>query len=100
MDASADKKPGPMIVRLSTPIKFGDEMIEELVLKPVSRAFKDFELPMEEGAEGVKLVFQPYKCAIVGLKMSGHVVDATKLVDMLDPKDLVKLASAVFGFFV
>lgn len=83
-------------ITLRKPIPYGkDQMIEELVLKPNARAFRDFGLPM--GADK-SIVFQPYPLAIVGLRLAGHHVNAAQLVDKLDSKDMHEIAMAVFGF--
>lgn len=95
-DKSKRSASEPMTVRLRKPIPHGSQPIEELTLKPTSRAFKDFSLPMT--AE-LKIDYQPYALALVGLKMAGYVVDSSKLIDRMDPKDMVELSQAVLGFF-
>jgi hypothetical protein len=84
----------PVKVQLTAPIDFGEGPVSELELKPMMRAFKDASIIV--GPEGTK--FDPYQLAIVGLKMAGHFVGATKFVDKLHPRDAVKLSEAVTGF--
>lgn len=81
-------------VKLSEPIAWGkDEVVEELVLKPTSRAFREFSLPMS--GDG-KLDYQPYSCAKVGVRMAGKP-DA--FVDKLSVSDMLEVAQVVIGFF-
>jgi hypothetical protein len=78
-------------------VPFGKEqVIEELVLKPNSRAFKDYELPMREDGT---VLFQPYALAVVGLKMAGHIAGAAQIVDRLCVADMMAVSHAVMGFF-
>ena len=83
------------IVTLKHPIQFGETLIETLEVKPTGRALRDFTLPME----GDKVDFQPFKLAVVGLKMSGHIAGAEKIADMMHPGDMRDLAIVVLGFF-
>jgi len=86
----------PLTIKLRVPIQFGkDTLIDELVMKPNARAFKDFTIPM--GQDGA-ISYQPYKLALVGLKMAGHIAAAPNLVDKMDPRDMNEVAQAVLGF--
>lgn len=82
-------------VKLTEPVQFGkDELIEELELKPLSRHFREFSLPMT--GDG-KIDYQPYKLAQVGVQMAGK---PSMFVDKLSVIDMVAVAQEVLGFFV
>ena len=83
-----------VVVKLRTPVQFGEEMIEELTLKPNSQAFRNFGLPMKEDGT---IVFQPYALARVGVRMAGQ---PNAVLDKLDPADMWEVAQRVLGFTV
>ncbi len=82
-------------VKLRVPVEFGKDAaaIEELVLKPTARAFKEFSLPMKEDGT---ILFEPYKLASVGVRMAGL---PNAVVDKLDVEDMVEIAQEVMTFF-
>lgn len=88
----------PIVVKLSTPFKFGknSEPVEELVLKPTARACK--ELSIQCGADG-GFKYEPYKLAEIGLKMAGY---PSAVLDSGDPpvsmEDMIKIGKAVQDF--
>lgn len=84
----------PVTIVLRCPAQFGKEEIRELVLRPSSRALKEFALPMDPGG---KIDYQPYACAIVGVRMAGH---PAALVDKLDPRDLNEVGQTVLAFLI
>lgn len=96
-DETSDAAPDEVTIKLRKPLQLTKETeIDELVLKPSGRAFRDFEIEMNEDGS---FIFKPYSCAIVGLKMAGYTASAAKLVDQLHPKDQVAVGAAVFRFF-
>lgn len=82
-------------IKLKSPIQFGKQspLIEELVLKPTARAFKEFSLPMTSDG---KIDYQPYQLAAVGVRMAGQ---PNPVVDQLGVEDMIEVANAVLGFF-
>ncbi len=86
----------PITIRLSTPVQFGKdaEPIAELVLKPTARAFRDVTLPMNEDGT---THFRPYELALAGVKMAGY---PAPFLDMMDPADMMEVATTVMGFLV
>lgn len=84
----------PVVVKLKEPVQFGSELIEQLELRPTGRAMRDFSLVNKDGA----VIFNPYDCAVVGVKMSGRLVGAEKIVDMMAPVDLMEVFQVVMGF--
>lgn len=89
---SEEEKP-VNVVTLCKPLQIGSETVDELVLNPTPRAYKDFSLPMS--GEGM-ILFQPYTLAKIGLIMAGK---PSALVDKLDVKDMNALALKVMDFF-
>ena len=81
-------------IALSTPVKLGEngELIESLTLKPTARAFRDFALQMRDDGT---VVFEPYKLAGIGVRLAGQV---PQILDLLDPADMMEVATAVMGF--
>ncbi len=93
MDEVAQPKSSTTTIKLLDPVQFGEELIEELLIKPTARACKDFSLPMS--AEG-SLVYQPYALAAVGVKMAGR---PPALLDKMSVRDMNTLGLAVLSFF-
>jgi hypothetical protein len=92
-ETSPEKKPASVTVKLTEPIEFGkDTVIEELVVRPTARAFREFSLPMKEDGT---VLYQPYALAAVGVKMAGQ---PNAIVDKLSVKDMSALAQVVMGF--
>lgn len=96
-DQIEDEKPkkksrGPITIKLEVPVILGEENVEQLVLKPTARAFKELSVPMS--GDG-KMFYEPYALANVGVRMAGQT---TALVDKLDPADMSAIAQAVLGF--
>lgn len=90
----AERPTSSATVKLSDPVQFGkDELVEELVVKPTARAFREFSLPMKEDGT---ILWQPYTLATVGVKMAGH---PPAFVDKLSVRDMVALSHVVMGFF-
>jgi hypothetical protein len=83
-----------MQIKLSEPISFGKDTIEELTLKPTARDFRDFAMHMA-GDGG--FLFEPYKLAALGIRMAGHPAPVT---DKLSVSDMMEVAQAVQGFLV
>ena len=91
----------PVTVKLLTEVqltkKTGEpigEPITELSLKPTAKAFRDFKLSMRPDGG---FDFAPYDLATIGVKLAGHPVPV--VVDLLDPADMMELATVVLGFF-
>lgn len=84
-----------IVVELGFPFKVGKEgeLIEKLVMRPTARAFREFSLPMKDDGT---VLFQPYECAKVGLKMAGH---PATVVDFMHPSDMREVAQQVMLFF-
>lgn len=95
-DALEQEKPkrakGPITIKLETPVELGEEIVQELVLKPTARAFREFSVPMT--GDG-KMFYEPHALATVGVRMAGKT---TALVDKLDPGDMNRIAQEVLGF--
>lgn len=85
-------------VKLREPIEFGKDesgkarLIETLVLKPSSRAFKEYSMPMKQDGT---MLYQPYELARVGLQMAGF---PASLVDKIYAADMLEVAQEVLGF--
>ncbi len=92
-EASDAAPSGPTKLKLREPIHFGKDLIEELTVKPTSRAFKEYALPMKDDGT---IMFQPYTLASVGVRMAGH---PNALVDKLSVGDMMALARVVMSFF-
>lgn len=85
-----------IVIKLKTPVPWGkDEVVEQLVLKPTARAFRDVSLPLDQ-AKGT-IDFRPYLFAVVGVRMSGRP-SAETFVDRMDPSDMMEVATAVLNF--
>jgi hypothetical protein len=86
-----------MVVVLRHPVQFGKDTIEQLVLKPTCRSFRDYELPMEMSEDGTKnkVLFRPYELARVGLHMAGQ---PAAVLDKMHPADMWEVANRVMGF--
>jgi hypothetical protein len=80
-------------VKLKFPVELGSETVEELVLKPNSRLYKDVAL---EGGNG-SITFKPYPLAVVGVQLAGRTA-AAHVVDKMHPSDMMRVAEAVMGF--
>ena len=80
-------------VQLKHPVALGSETIEELILKPNMRLFKDVSLEIGNGT----MKFNPYALACVGVQLAGRPA-ATALVDKMHPSDAMEVAQAVIGF--
>lgn len=85
-----------MEIKLRKPIEFGKQTIDSLTLVPNGRAARDMAVTISNGS----MVLEPWKHAVVGLKMAGHIASAEALADKLDPADMMDIAQATLGFFV
>lgn len=85
-----------MKIKLSDPIQFGKDLIEELDLKPTAWAWREFSMPMT--TEG-QIEYQPYKLALVALEMAG-VAGGASIMKKMSSMDMNALAQAVLGFLV
>ena len=79
-------------VKLSSPIEFGGETIEELEIVESCEAFKDFEMKLTGEGE---IFYNPHKMAIIGLKMAGK---SSALMKKLSVADMNRIASVVTAF--
>lgn len=96
-DEETPRKPSSSeTIKLSVPVEFGKEQepVTELVIKPTTRAFREFSLPMTK--EGT-IMYQPYELAKVGCQMAGHTPG---FVDRLNPKDMNNVAQVVLSFLI
>lgn len=84
----------PVTMRLREPVQFGRDAdpISELVLRPVAKHFRD--LSIKTGADG-SLDYEPYKLALVGMRMAGQ---PTAVLDLMHPADMSEVARLVMGF--
>lgn len=84
----------PVTVRLREPVQFGKdaEPITELVLKPTARHFRDLVI---RTAEDGTVEYEPYRLALVGMKMAGQ---SAAVLDLMDPRDMSEVAAMVMGF--
>jgi hypothetical protein len=80
-------------VKLREAVQLGSEKVEELVLKPTARFFKDLEVTA--GADGLK--YKPYDLAVIGVRLAGRPA-AAALVDKMHPGDMQEVANVVLGF--
>lgn len=104
MDGAQPQKDGATAAKLTAtvdlrvPFEFGKEadgkarLVEQLVLRPSSRAFREYSLPIRE--DGTTL-YQPYDLAKVGMQMAGF---PAAIVDKLDMLDMMEVAQKVMGF--
>lgn len=98
-DAEGGEKPAEQTqpgkartVELRVPVQLGSETIERITVKPSSKAFRNFALPMKEDGT---ILFQPYALAEIGCKMAGQT---TVLLDKMDPADMWEVAFVVLSF--
>lgn len=81
-------------IKLRQPVQFGkDDLVEELVLKPTARFYKD--TPITSGPNG--LTYSPYDFAVIGVKLAGRPA-ASAFVDKMHPADMMEVANAVLVF--
>ena len=83
-----------MLLKLLQPVKWGEDEIEQLELKPTPRHFKDFKIKISDGA----VDFEPYAFARMGLRMANQPGDE-KFLEKMSLEDMNALADAVMGFF-
>jgi hypothetical protein len=85
----------PVTVTLHEPVQFGSELVSELVLRPLARAFKDVKMGIPTSGSG-SLEYEPYALAAVGCRMAGRP-DA--FVNQLSIPDMNEIAAVVLSFF-
>lgn len=86
-----------MEIKLRKPLEFGKQTIDTLTLVPNGRAARDLSVTVNANGS---MVLEPWKHAVIGLKMAGHIAAAEALADKLDPADMMEIAQAVLSFFV
>ena len=86
----------PVTVTLRDPVKLtpNSEPITTLVMKPSGRFYKDHKLKAGAGA----VDFEPHALAVIGVKMAGHGLLSEKIVDEMNPADMMEIAQAVMVF--
>lgn len=92
---SIDGEGMPDVYVLKCPIQFGEELIEELKLRPNGRAMQGFKMTFSGGSEVPD--FEPYRYAELGLRLAGK---PRAIVDRMAPCDQFGLGMVAMGFTV
>lgn len=84
----------PKEIKLRLPVEWGKETVTTLTLKPTGRAYRNFSIKTTDGG----MVFEPYPCALVGLKMAAQP-GGEEFLDRMDIRDIRDLGEAALAFF-
>jgi hypothetical protein len=89
----------PIVMKLSEPVQFGSERIEELVLKPTAKAMLGLKMTMRgsDFGGGGGFEFEPYTLARVGIVWAARPY---AVLDLMTPPDVSKLGFLVLGFIM
>jgi hypothetical protein len=95
-DDEEERVPEEMRVRLRRPVKWGTKQVEELVLRPTSRAMRGFVLKL---GKDESISYEPYEVAKVGIRMAGYnEAQVQALLDRLSAADTMEVATAALVF--